>query len=548
MDLNNPAAMEQKADELAQAPGELAQILTPSGPVAVFGSHLVHPKLLGIVGALLNLEEWTHGKVPGPGIHSIVFRGDGVPTKTDKDVYASSYFNTLSMAINLRYHFDASLKLVVTEEPALSVRSALWHNLLTSICHEIHHVAVAASLRAGDVWSEQDYKDEEESAKEWARDKIVELAQSGLDIEPPPFNEEPFFGFLFMAANVERVQSGADEAIWDNQLKMLAESWTWHDPSDGMTCHTWKDYINTNIQEVDKDATSVEAVDELNIKIINKDTGAESNVITADPTDVVPAAAAVTQTESTFVRETPTADILQDVKQAFTPVAEETTTDISGINDPELLDLIENDVEDYSPHADSAFAEVTQPAQANVPPFTVFTGPQTTVAEQPVHTPTPPIVEERQAFNPEAVRQTTQLLFQRLFAHIFTKCQPVNGVFANPTAIFEPVPITDIPGIEILVGMDTINETGQFKKNMLVQGFIKGQIFQKSKLPAYHIYLNVGGVIHQRRLVPQNIQTGSGPAQEAAAGNHIGWIIDAAETDKNAAFKFKYVNGVITPC
>jgi hypothetical protein len=207
--------------------------------------------------------------------------------------------------------------------------------------------------------------------------------------------------------------------------------------------------------------------------------------------------------------------------------------------DPELMDQIVNDIGDDAPMHAEARASVEQ---------TVFTSAQTTVAEQPVHTHTPAQPEMTQAFDPGAVRQTTQLLFQRLFTHIFTKCQPIQGVFANPTAIFEPVPVTDIPGIKILIGSDTINETGQFKKKHPVNGFVKGLIFQTSKLPAYHIYLNVGGVIHQRRIIPQNVNTGSAPALEAAAGNHIGYIIDATEKDRNTAFKFRYINGVITPC
>jgi hypothetical protein len=595
------AVMAQKADALAAQQGELVHLSTPSGPCVIFGAHLVHTKLIGIIGAIMNLPEWTDGSVAGPGAHSIVFRGDGVPVKQEKTVFATSHFNTLSMAINLRKHFDVALNTVITAEPTLSLRAALWHELLTSICHEIHHVAVASMITADDVWTEEEWAEEEASARQWAKDKIAELAETDLDMEPPPFNEEPFFGFLFMQANVERVQSGADEEIWDNQLKMMTENWAWHDPSDGLTCHTWKDWINVNVQEVVKDATSVEATETklnaLEVTIVNRDTGEESNVETDDANAVVPVTAAVTKSESTFKYVAgPEGDVTkvgviepkphtQDEAIAIAfgaasdwPKPEEVVkpvivngatvvptdqvkmqesvnaaaalgkgTPLPVVDDPELMDLIENGMDDepFIPGHDGMAAEQAASAEAAQP---LFAGSQQTVQEQPVHQPVQKQPEMTQAYDPQAVQQTTQMLFQRLFAHIFSKCAPVNGVFANPTAIFEPVPVTDIPGINILVGCDTINETGQFKKNMPVQGFVKGQIFQKSKLPAYHIYLNVGGVVHQRRLVPQNTLTGSGPAQEAAAGNNIGWIIDAAETDKNAAFKFKYANGVLTAC
>ncbi len=573
MNVVNQVDMAKKADELARMKGgELVQVMTLSGPCVIFGAHLVHAKLIGIIGALMNLEEWADGKIPGPGVNAIVFRGDGMPCKADmKEVFATSHANTLTMAINLRKHFDIALNTVLTEEPTLSIRAALWHELLTSICHEIHHVAVLSLLKPEDGWSEEDAKAEEEAAKVWAKEKITELALTNLDMEPPPFNEEPFFGFLFMEANIERVKSDADENIWNTQLLMLTENWAWHDPSDGLTCHSWKDWINANVVEVSKESVPAEVTDrkvqEIAVKIINKDTNAESNVQTAGANAVIPVSDVVTKIESTFKYvsgpggEAPGAEKSKIVEQLIDHAPNLTiddlftnpSTEVVAEMDPELLDLIENDMDDepfISGHdviaADST--EALHRAGAAHPDQPLFTSTQTTVEEQPVHTTVSKQPEMTQAFDPQAIQQTTQLLFQRLFQHLFAKCQPINGVFANPTAIFEPVPITDIPGINILVGCDTINETGQFKKNMPVQGFVKGLIFQKSKLPAYHIYLNVGGIIHQRRLIPQNTTTGSSAAQEAIAGNNIGWIIDAIETDRNAAFKFKYANGAITPC
>jgi hypothetical protein len=591
MNIENSAEMAKKADEMAHHRSDLVQIQTPSGACAIFGAHLVHAKFIGIIGAILNLPEWSDGgtmrfknskeqSTQGPGIHSIVFRGDGMPCKAPKnDVFGASYPNTLSCAINLRKNFKTALNTVITEEPTLSLRTSLWHEMMTSTFHEIHHVTVMAMLDPDDVWTDEDYDAEEESAKEWAAEKIAELAASDLDIEPPPFSEEPFFGFLFMQENVERMQGDSDTAVWDNQIKMLTENWAYHDPTDGTTCHTFKDWINVNLTEVTNEKVSDAVTDNktnvMETKIINKDTGVESNVQTTDANAVIPVSDITTHVESTFVQDGDGTVI--EVKGNHTSeeavaiafgtasdwkpgtkgevVKEEVAVELFAPSyeptlepDAELMDLIENGVDDepFVPGPGSASAEAAYHAAAADQP--VFTSPQTVIEEQPVHETAKVNPEMTQAFDPQAIRQTTQLLFQRLFTHIFTKCRPVQGIFTNPTAIFEPVPVTDIPGINILVGCDTINETGQFKKNNPVQGFVKGQIFQKSKLPAYHIYLNIGGVTHQRRLVPQNITTGSSAAQEAAAGNNIGWIIDAAETDKNAAFKFKYTNGVITPC
>ena len=569
----NPAEMAKQAKDLALKPSVPLTLNTASGPCIIFGSHLVHPKLIGILGMMLNLPEWVDGKIPGPGINSIVFRGDGMPCKPDGNaVFGMSQGDAGAIAINLRHHWNRALNTAIVVEPTLSVRATLWHELITTIAHEIHHTAVTNALSPDEVWTAEDYAAEEEMAIEWAQEQVLELATSPetCDAEPAPFSEEPFFGFLFMKANVERVAAGDDEETWNHQLEMLAKDIAWRDPSDGMTCKSWSDWVLANTDEVTK--TMVEAADINNavevmeVKIMDKATG---EVIPDEPVatvgEIVPVTSAITLKANTkkemllqvaaaagvalAINNTEAgAEITPEVtlESLFPGEVGKENANLFGTGDPadamvlddEVMSLIHDNTEDPN---NPVVIETTLPPNAPA-----VTGNE--ASEQPTFIATEPPITERQAFDVAKVNTTAEILYQRLFTHIFTKCGFLNGSFENPTAVFEAVPITDIPGIDILVGMDTINQHGQLKKKTPVQGFVMGHIFQQKKLPTYHIYLNIGGVIHERRILPQNPNTGSKPAQEALAGNHKGYIIDSVETDRGKSFKLWYTNGQLTPC
>ncbi len=572
MTVVNPAEMAKAAMDLVRKPSEIVTLNSMSGPCVIFGAHLVHAKLIGIIGQLLNLPEWADGKHPGPGINSIVLRGDGLPRKeSGVSVFGSATHDAGAVAINLRRIWEKSIETAITEEPTLSLRATLWHELIVTLAHEVHHAAVASQLAfsSSGPWTEEDYNAEEASAKEWALEKVMEFATTPetCEIEPPPFSEEPFFGFLFMKANVER-QKDEHAGEWDNQILMLTNNWAWHDPADGMTCKTWADWVLSETQSGEKisipaDETQTD-VEKLALKMISKDTGEEPVVETADENAIVPINSAVTKKESTFKHESPAtvSETVEPVDDSEVgPEGRTVTLDSLFPGHPNFVDMTKD--ADTTMNTDLFGSSTVTPEEMDSDTMSLImddgeaTGTiaedlppnvATESVEQPVYTQPTPQAQVKQTFDPLAVSNTVQLLFKRLFTHIFTKCGFVRGSFTNPTAIFEPIPITDIPGIEILVGMDTINEHGQFKKKTPIAGFVKGQIFQKSKLPAYHIYLNIGGVVHERRIIPQNPTTGTVPALEALEGNHRGYIMDAKERDRNKAFKFWYTNGELSPC
>jgi hypothetical protein len=564
------AQMTKNIQTIVDAPfGEPVNIQTPSGMCSLFNTHLVSQKLIGIIGAMLNLEEWScaaEGVAAGPHVMSIVFRADGLPVSgTLKRVYAISHCDTQSFAVNLLKNFEEAIDVAITKEPTASIRTCLWHELLTSIAHEMHHVASIATVSSENMaaWTEDDVRDEEAKAVEWARTTLMDLATSDVDIEPPTLDEEPLFQMLFMAENLKRL-AAADEstsAAWDNQLLMLTNSWAWHDPKSGYTCDTFADWMS--IEEVPPEQTILAN----QVHIVDKATGEEHDPRVEPTYSMVPTGPGVVMAEAVgpfaavgaeeelpkvaLWDQTVPAPAVETViavgaagvgANTLFSAAPGAESDAQAI--AEAMELAEQEDGGSMEGEYEYTAEPDMPAPA-APPVT-RAATMFTTADEVVPGPAPaPEPEVRQAYDPNTVAATAQAVFTRCFQHIFTKCMPVNGVFQNPTAVYEPINISDIPGSEIVVGCDTIDAQGRFKKRANVPGWVKGTIFTTSKLPAFHIYLNVGGVIMERRLVPQNVNKTSKPAESARAGNHIGWIIDAAP---QGSFVLKYENGQLSSC
>lgn len=568
------AQMANNVKALTEQPfNEPVRIQTPTGMCSIYNHHLVSGRLIGIIGAILNLDFWgEEGEYAGPHVMSIVFRADGNPVTPElKRIWGVSHADTQSIAVNLKKHFDASLETCIELEPTCSIRSSLWHEIITTIAHEIHHVATiqAVSDATRAVWTEEDTKDEEASAKEWAGNTLLELATSDLDMEPPSLDEEPLFQMLFMAANLERLaDKNLPEAItaaWDNQLLMLSNGWSWHHPESGTTCKSFVDWVS-----VEEAGEAEETLIESNkVEIINKDTGEVSEPLVADAFSIIPVSAAVVKKEAIgpFPEEKPKEEVEVTAQTVKSEVVEDVTVktmfagltattgqtnmfgnigeaEQSAMDIAEAMDMDEFDADERveGTYDDYDESPATIPPTATPAPETVGESAASEAVPEPAPAPEP---EVRQAFDPNAVAATVHAVYLRCLNHLFQKCVPLNGIFQNPGAVYEPINISDIPGHEIFCGCDTILQNGQFQKRADRPGWVKGTIFNTSKLPAYHLYLNVGGIIMERRLVPQNANKTSKPAAEARAGNNIAWIIDAGPDGK---FQMKYVNGQLSPC
>jgi hypothetical protein len=147
------------------------------------------------------------------------------------------------------------------------------------------------------------------------------------------------------------------------------------------------------------------------------------------------------------------------------------------------------------------------------------------------------------AYTDEQIVAFMSVVYKRLHANIFNKCgrQP-NGTFTNAAAILEGVRIDDIEtsmGVKgIIAEYDTFDANGRWGLCEKCNGYVRGQIFSKSKLPGYVLYLNFRGWGAKRVLTPQNPNTSSSTAAHARNGMAITFVING---DKEDADKGKWV-------
>ncbi len=110
-----------------------------------------------------------------------------------------------------------------------------------------------------------------------------------------------------------------------------------------------------------------------------------------------------------------------------------------------------------------------------------------------------------QQTNKETIQKAAEEVIRALFFHVMSKCGfNSQGGYNNPTAVLEPVNIQHIENAtELFSHMDTMDTNGVYSPNQPCNGFIKGLI-SKQKLPMYRIYMNIGGQLLKRTLIPQN--------------------------------------------
>ena len=132
-------------------------------------------------------------------------------------------------------------------------------------------------------------------------------------------------------------------------------------------------------------------------------------------------------------------------------------------------------------------------------------------------------------------------VYMRLYSNIFNKCGRIlnnDQPFQNPGAVLDELSLADLiqqhNAQGLIVSYESLNELKRRAFEDFV-GHVRGIVFAKSNpygLPSYVLYLNLGGVVTKRSLVPQNpakINTNSGmlstTALEARSGSAIAWIM-----------------------
>jgi len=490
--------MTDQAAAAAKEPQKMVVALV--GNVAIHGMNFISKKLADVIALVTTSFE------PDCGISTISFNTNNKPLNDDKEpVFGILYPDTGTVMFNMLHHFNSSYdEASGNAECRLSMRAIIWHTMLITLFHEIHHAkVVVAAAGAEIVWNDE--KDTE--ATKWALTQVNRLAKfhSAL-VEPPSIDEEPFFGA--MLTDIRKIMDGS-ETWQQRQMKMLDEGIIYLDGDT--TLMSMKEYLRLASDDKDSpDWTPTTTIIEKKEEPVVADVGTAAPVETAAPATV--------------------ATELQPYNPLdFNPDAVIENVDFAVAMDPELTGGCEDGL--FFPGMG-----FTNPAGAGMPNMAMpGSGPGNVMTAGPGASWTNPVAafmaggaqpvtvapgtgrtfahEAPQQIAPHGLSVEEQKLVMktvnmRLFTHIFTKCgfNPMApSSFENAGAVFEPVPIGDIPNVnKIIVAMDITNPDGSAAKKVPVTTFLKGVVFSKTGLPGYWMWINVNGWLLKRTFVPQN--------------------------------------------
>ena len=529
------------------------------GGTVLHGAELVPDKVCAIISEILVLE-------PDTGLINLVFRGDGYPD----DCMGMAYVDTHSVAINLEGIFKISCD-IAKDEKNLSLRGILWTNLLSTILHDIHHVLYGYTDREDLEAKKNGEKGTallDDEADDWAKEMMVKLARK-VDIEPPMMAEFGFFAAKFM----ELMSTKAVEEDWlGHHLGLIEAGMIYVNAEQDIEIKTYREYLRQTMDSKnEQDPEWEQAVSAIDM-VCRLENGSIEVAKTIEP---VAAPVIETQTESIEVPAEVEAEVAV-IAAAGAVVGQEGTEIVVPANTPikeAVVDgfrkkvLVVGNAADASPEMQAGSQQplfaVDMPAEipiendgagmaeAAAVEQSITNGdavplPEAVALEQQqianaanvtIPGPNTPTTYLDNGLTAEVITQTLQTIYQRLYHHIFTKCErQLNSAvgFNKPQAVLTAVQAGDIIqrfGAEDLVKeYDTINATGQYASEQFT-GYIRGTIMKKTQLPAYDLFLNIGGRRLARRLVPQNpskMKDGqyTQSADEARTGHAIMWIID----------------------
>ena len=506
-------------------------IKTPAGIVSVYGHEHVSRKDLIILAHCLSITETevvasvTKTIPVQHNVSSVVFRVDGRPVGE----FAAVALDANAIVINLIHTFELSHEAMMDVEPDSSIQAIFHRNLLLSYLHEIHHTAY---LGDGIPEAEAEYLEAENLAMEWSQKQLCNLAKT-VDLEPEHYSRCPF-----LAAQITALLEGevSDKAV---QQKTMLENRTMYSLAETDEYHSvrynFKEYLYIALgDEHEKDewetATILQPGCENSIAA-NIVSLSSVGIAEAVQPAVAPAVAPVERVET--------------VQEAPAPVVNEAHV-VGGFGDPELdaLDAIGPPSEEAE-MVDPMYDNIVVPVDHLVENYDV---PEPEVSE-PVSN----------GFDKAEVGKIMKGVYDKIYRHIFTVCQPLTNsdvAFKYPEGVAAvPIVLTDVEKA-VVVKMDCLDVQGRWNPGMSTAGGeLRGFITHKQKLPAYKLYLNVGGELMVRMILPQNVNSryqGGGLKQVsevARAGSRIMWVMEG--DDELAASKkwlLKYQDDVITVC
>jgi hypothetical protein len=222
---------------------EKAAMATVIGETQVFGGHLVHPKALNALRALIEAE-------------GEAFRARAVAfvEEESSDGRIGCWMSDLKMiVIYLGSLLEESKKRCLENPNGMAVMAECWVNLIYVMAHEIGHALA-------DVHGEGATKEEiEASCEEYGAEKFEALVESNeVDVEPPPNREVPFLPTRFVtwlakAAEEEKLRP------WVAKQMEMFDADAMFDPEAG-SVDTMKSFIDAcpGLEQRRKEQSSVE--------------------------------------------------------------------------------------------------------------------------------------------------------------------------------------------------------------------------------------------------------------------------------------------------
>ena len=525
-------------------------ILTKGG-VMIIGSELIGEKMTAIICEVLAAD---HIFEP-TDLTTIVLRNDGYPIDVDTtQVFGMAFADTHSISINLEQCWGSACKTAAKDDKKLSFMGILWINVLQSLGHEMDHLALATADR--EIYEamrrdEEGVVELEKSGTESATSMIIQMAKK-FDIEMPAPSEMGWLGTKWMELHTTDTTKDLKWVI--KARKMVEEGIVYTEPENDISISTFREFVKLAHDANCKDGLWEQATTPVDL-IAHLDNGVVE-VIKAEPVQEVRVDTVTPEDEKveTITVELPAGDGVMQMAAAATFIAAADAADEDMVDDvpfdgaTRMTDGVDSEGQPTI---------VMETAVEGVPLPEPIAQQQAAVAAAAT-TAVPPTQPAATTYTPnnlppEVMAQTMRSVYLSLYAHLFTKCgwrqNPQTGrfFFANPGAVLEGVNIqhilTQMGAANFIMEYDTLNAAGQFAAETC-QGMIRGYLTSKQGLPAYSIYLNIGGRRIKRSFLPQNPEKRNAQsaytksADEAGQGHVIAWVFKDEAAD-NAPFKEK---------
>jgi len=173
-------------------------------------------------------------------------------------------------------------------------------------------------------------------------------------------------------------------------------------------------------------------------------------------------------------------------------------------------------------------------------------------ADEQTEAPAEPTKSATEGISVEELQQAFESIIFRCYQHIYTKCGwDGKGNFTNPAGVLESVYIGDIPNKDIVAEFHSVDEHGRSRVYKGPSDYLKGIVAGRTKLPMYHIVIQVGDKTAVRRLVPQNPNKKDDAgnlkwtSKAVANGEMLAWVLDP-NSQNGPKFTYKLNNNKVT--